>query len=475
MATMGVPLNPLQLVIRKIDNSIETGVEWDDIVWSEVKEIGLKSDGNVIGFHKDWGCITWYPLKPFVYDKPLFYIFQKAWGKVNDTWHRFYITKPGISKTPYHNLNNDIEADERFMGYTGTVDYNGNLFDVDVGIRAEPCLIFPSLKTKIKTPINLQNCGIEYQFYLNPEWAGNAQQNIKWLRVYSVWDTENPENNVYTDYNIIQFMEITNVPELPIYTFEFYNLDKSKCLGHFNFSDIFDNSQNRLIKIEEVTLPNSEVTYCIRVGCTFGVLNSGETLDIDPIIGFDKEDADLWITNSDDIDAVKGKPATSGTLDSIYAYVDGCGASEKFIGVIYDADLNYIGETDESTGSNGWVEMEFSTKPSITANTIYYIGFSVDSNDSINISRSNDDEADDNGGFYYVANYGYPTFPDLLEWSYSSTDYCFNLYGSYTEGGGAASETTSPGDIHMATTSSGRKDHLGTTASGIEVRLNRNT
>ena len=95
--------DPLQIVIRKTDNTILIDVDWDDIVWADVKEIGLKSSANVIGFRKDWGCIIWYPL-PLEYDKPLFYVFQKAWGKIGGNWHRFYITHPDVSKIHYQTL-----------------------------------------------------------------------------------------------------------------------------------------------------------------------------------------------------------------------------------------------------------------------------------------------------------------------------------------------------------------------------------
>ena len=269
----------LSIIYRDNSNNIHTDVDWDTIVWSDVKEIGLKSNSHVVGFHKDLGAIVWYPLKPVLFDKPMFYIFQRAWGKISDTWHQFYITDSGITRTPYHTPRDDILPDERIMGYTATVNYGGNDFPIDVGVRGQPLGIPHAMVTKITTPIALQDMGIEYQFYLNPEWSSDASRYIKWVRVCTSYDPENPENNVYADYDIGSVLG-NQYSNMDFYEVSFLNQDKSNTLGYFNFTDVFEDSTNQFASIEEVTLPNSETTYVMKIGATFGSKNPSEYIEI---------------------------------------------------------------------------------------------------------------------------------------------------------------------------------------------------
>jgi len=391
MKVLGSIGEDLQIIIRKTDDSILNDVNWDDIVWSQVKEIGLKSKNHIVGFHKNLGCITWYPRQPYTYDKPLFYIYQKAWGKINDNWHKFYITTTDTVRTPYHQTNDNIAPDERKMGWTGTIDYGGNDFDVDVAVLAEPLGLPQALKTKITTPIDLQNIGIEYQFYLNPDFASDAQKNIKWVRVYTTYEPGAPGEEgtfVYTDYDITKLMEITSIPSLDAYIFNFYNDDKSKLLCHFEFDSIFRNSNNRFVKIEEVTLPNSETTYCLRIGATFGAISSGETLSIDPWFGDQTEGG-----TSNHIDSrTQGLYASTagdggGNIESIsiYAYywTDSGGEFDSRC-ALFDSSKNLIQETgDVHKGNNTaetteWVTHTFASPVAVTASTEYLLGATSD-------------------------------------------------------------------------------------------------
>jgi len=428
----GMVGEPLQIVIRKNDNSIQTNVNWDDIVWSEVKEIGLKSESHVIGFHKDMGCIVWYPLLPLELDKPLFYVYQKAWGKIGSNWHRFYITVSNIQRTPYYQPNNDIIPDERRLGWTGTINYNGNEFPVNIGVKAEPMALPQALKTEITTPINLDDCGIEYQFYLNPEYADDAEKNIKWVRIYTDYDNDNPENSEYNDYDIKQFMEITDIPELPIYIFSFHNQDKSKCLGHFNFTDIFTNSENRLCKIEEVTLPNSETTYCIRIGASFGEKLAGESLVIDPTFGYTDQDSTQTLSADKYFYYEQPtSPESNGTATGIWVWIDDStwDSNEEVKCALYSGDgSTKLVETEERKDGGGsgdqFYKFTIDGGYEISSEETYLMVIFVD--DEIGIGRK---------AYAYYGCEGsavYPTFEQPLE-----TDDCENgsvpIYCEYDE------------------------------------------
>ena len=431
----------LQIVVRKTDDTILNDVNWDDIVWSEVKEIGLKGSHHIIGFHKNLGCITWYPRIPYTYDKPLFYIYQKAWGKISGTWHRFYITDSNISKTPYHQTNDNIAPDERKMGWTGTVTYGGNDFDVDVAILAEPLGLPQSLKTKITTPIDLEDSGIEYQFYLNPDFVSDIQKNIKWIRVFTTWDLDNPENNVYTDYNITQLMEITNIPSLDTYIFEFYNNDKSKRLGHFDFNNIFMDSNNRLIKIEEVTLPNNETTYCMRIGASFGALSSGETLEVDPWFGYQGENTSGGNCNNRSnglyVSTASDGAGNITTIDAYYnLWTDSNGECNTRC-ALFNSDKSLIAETGDifyssnTSSFTDWITHTFSTPVAVSASTEYIIAVASDSDGShSNVISYNDTDslAIDYKGELDAA----PAFDDPIDGT-KYTGYTLSIYANYAD------------------------------------------
>lgn len=463
----------LQIVVRKTDDTILTDVSWDDIVWSEVKEIGLKSSNHVIGFHKNLGCIVWYPLMPFIYDKPLFYIFQKAWGKIGANWHRFYITTSGTQRTPYHTLNEDILPDERKMGWTGTISYGGYDFPVDIAIRGEPLGLPQSLKTKITTPIDLDDMGIEYQFYLNPDWAPFTEKNIKWVRVYTVWEPPSEPsgqgNYEYTDYNITQFMELTDIPSLPIYAFEFYNQDKSECLGHFNFDDIFRESQNRFAKIEQITLPNNETTYCIRIGATFGSKSAGDSFEVDPDFGWKTIETSDWGCGGS-FKVFMASPASDGNADTITVYLKNWDSGEAVKCALYDdagdGTASLVDETASRTtgGTDDWYTFTFATPPAIYSAKNYAIGCIADT--TLNaVYIKYDSETG------YTIKYGDMAFDPLetpVTWYNTYANYVISIYCNYTAAAAAAVPTP---DIYIDTTVYDDELYIPPTSYGDELSL----
>ena len=329
------------------------------------------------------------------------------------------------------------------MGYTGTVSYLSNDFDVDIGIYSKPMNLPQSLKTTITTSINLDNSGIEYQFYLNPELAGDASKNVKWVRIYTVIDKENPENNEWTDYDITELMEITNIPDLPTYIFDFFNADKSNYLGTFNFNDIFGDSNDRVVKIEEVTLPNEVTTYCIRIGCSFGPLSIGESIDIDPTFGWEgAEYPDAYASPGDEIyvQSATMDDVSNASADSISAYISGAnGLNWKC--AIYDSSFDILtnGETDEETTTGGdagsfWKTFTFSSpKPSLTANAEYWLAIWNDGGDDDNRFYTS---FDDGPGYKYDQSVEYGDWPASLptdEWKTESTSVTYLIYCTYSE------------------------------------------
>lgn len=385
MPEFGSTSESLELVIRKTDDSIQRNVIWDDINWSEVDEIGLLSNKHVAGFKKQHGCIVWYSRTPFNLQRPLFYIYQKFWGKVGTTWHRFYITKGGTSRTPYHSSLDDT-VDLRQMGWTGTITYNTHDFPVDVSIKAQPLGLPQLLKTTVTTPINLADHGIEYQFYLNPFYVGDAQKHIKWMRVHHTRPTAIDDTwdytGCFTDYDITQFMEYTDIPLMETYTIEFLNQDKTKSLGNFNFNDVFEGSNNRILKIEEVDLPNGETTFCIRVGASFGSLSAGESLEIDPEFGND-DPFSAFTGIADYIRADDFIAPDNAEVDYIKAYIFNNGGDSNIQASVYDDGKSKLtnGDSDERNGITtvDWYTITFSDpKPTITKGHSYYFAINSD-------------------------------------------------------------------------------------------------
>jgi len=280
-STIATPIPKLSLVVLYKDGTYVENVLWENIVWANVDKVGIRrSDLGRAGFERDYGSILWYPIHPETheeYDKPVLFVFERFWANVGGTWHKDYITK-NIAKTPFlskSSITKDgLNGEEWVLGWKGTITYGANSFPVSVAIKGSTFGNEWWLKTNVTTPINLQDHGIEYQMYLNPQLVGVVGKHIRYIRLFY-------KDGGQADYDIGLAMDKT--VEIPNLVENIALLTESKIqINLFNFQDVFNIAQTKLLKIDQVTLPNGQTTYCLHVGATFGALNAGETMVIDP-------------------------------------------------------------------------------------------------------------------------------------------------------------------------------------------------
>lgn len=264
------PPSPVLVVLYK-NGSYYENVSWKNIVWGQVDEIGIsRTDLGKVGFESNYGSVLWYPLE---FNKPLMFIAQRLWGRVGTTWHRFYIQTTG-SKTPWFRQ----ESDGWLIGWTGTITYLSYNFPVSIAVKMNFDGEQMYYKTNVTTPINLAEVGIEYRLYANPEWKDYIENHANFIRLYylngSTEDYQISGRNLDLTYKIPSL--VINIGILTNRSGELWGVNK------FNFTDVFESSTNKLLRIERTTLPDGSSTYVVEIGCTFGALAAGKTLEIDP-------------------------------------------------------------------------------------------------------------------------------------------------------------------------------------------------
>jgi len=259
---------PLQLVVLYDNGSYFENVHWETIEWANVDKVGIKrADLGRVGFESQYGCCLWYPLG---FNKPLMFIAQRLWGKVGAETHNFYV-QGNVAKTPFLHQQNDSWT----LGWKGTITYNNYDFPVSIGVKCPTTGDRFYYKTNVTTPVSVDNAGIEYLLYANPVYAGYIAYHANNIRLYFTNGTTKDYTINRTNLNLTY--AIPNcVANIGIVT------DAGEEINKFDFSDVFNVSINQWLRIEQITLPNGQNTYVLRVGCAFGPLLAGETLIIDP-------------------------------------------------------------------------------------------------------------------------------------------------------------------------------------------------
>ena len=165
-----------------------------------------------------------------------------------------------------------------------------------------------------------------------------------------------------------------------------------------------------------------------------------------------------YITNTSygQYQSCKGIPDYNGILDSISGYFIAKGSEVSAKALIYNSSLELIGTSDEDNSSHTteWVTFPFTTKPSITAGQIYYIGVIWESNGPE--FRGNPDDESNNIGGSYRKNMTYSS-PDsnIGSWTYSYTTSTKCVYGTYTITTGTSTKKLTFGDGKLETSGTG--------------------
>lgn len=206
---------------------------------------------------------------------------------------------------------------------------------------------------------------------------------------------------------------------------------------YFNFSDVLPLIQQGKITIKHGVKNVSGQEYIGFRAQTVNKIAPNKYFEIDPWFGFQGSGASTEMEPNEYF-CTKGTPTTGGTVDNITAYLpSGWTSGEKIKGVLYDSSLNVVtnGVTDErENGGGGNQVFVFSApKPSITADTLYYLGIFTDG--TFLAQYSTDDESGGSGGYYREHDMTYPN-PDspMNGWDSSSTSFSFVMWASYTEG-----------------------------------------
>ncbi|MCK4405049.1 MAG: hypothetical protein KAV43_00900, partial [Hadesarchaea archaeon] len=264
----------------------------EDIVSADITRVEIKSQFGIGGYGETYGEVTWYPYSEIdekVYDRPLWFVYERFWAKINGTWYKEYITD-NITQTQTKTQFLD-DSDNRGwgLGWEGTVTCDKYNFPMLVAMDVDKTSPTSRLKTRVTTPVNLENHAIEYQLYLNPYWEKYAEKNVRWVRVYY-------ENGDFEDYDIGVLMDVSaKIPDMRHY-FSFLTEKKDIEINTFDFGDIFENKNaiDKWVKIESATLPSGVETYVLKIGVSFGPLHAGENFEIDPSFGYESEKFEEW-------------------------------------------------------------------------------------------------------------------------------------------------------------------------------------
>jgi len=438
--TVNIP--PLRYLVQYQNGTKDLNATWENIKWSQVERVGIGNGLCVGGFEKNYGSIVWYlnQTKGVTFSQPIFYTYQRFWAKIGGTWYRKYLTT-NITKTPW---KNEVTADNWIIGWKGELNYGSYLFPVSLGLKLRTGDGFANLKTNVTTPLNLDNTALEYQLVLNPYYVGDAQREIRWVRVYN-------KSGGYSDYSIKQFLNITtDIPNL-VSSFTFLNNDKSIEICYFNFTDVFSLGISKFAQIEQVTLPSGITTYVLKIGVTFGSLNAGETLVIDPTFG-NTVTGSYWVTLSFDapsttdyIRGIKASPNNDGTLSSIKAYLrwTPSGTAPHTVkakaAIYFSSNSSLVGgsagqsnEITLSSSSAQWWTFTFASPPDVVGGVEYLIVVSGEGKDKfgdqvlVEIAYS----TTVTGIGRYQTNEYTGTFPDPA--SFSTHDVKYSIYAEYT-------------------------------------------
>ena len=276
-------------VVQLNDNSIQTNIDFNTLNWGTVKKAGFKLREQIAGFNKENGHLLWYPNND--YDKPVIHMFMRLWGKVDTTWHSAFITDDGISKTPFYE-EKSIEythAGELITGISKELGWSGDLtilcldFHVYLGQLATVFSEQFKVKTKVTTPLNLSDIGLEYIFVLNPDLTVVAKK-IKYVRItIDTGEVDEHLQPIYEDHDISIKRAIDKSGDLPIMLKKIsFILTSGKKIAFFDFTDIFEQAHESFWKIKQITLPNGQTSYALSIRSNFGALPINQTLEIDP-------------------------------------------------------------------------------------------------------------------------------------------------------------------------------------------------
>jgi hypothetical protein len=276
-------------LIQLNDDSIQTGIDFNSINWSTIKKAGFKLREQIVGFDKEYGHLLWYPNNN--YNKPAMHMFMRLWGKVDITWHSAFITNNNILKTPFYEEKN-IEYDHmgelingvsKELGWSGVLTILGFDFNVYLGQLATVFSEQFKIKTKITTPLNLSDLGLEYIFVLNPVLIDEVKK-IKSVRItIDTGEVDEHLRPIYESHYIPLNQLVDKTGDLPLMLKKIsFVLASGKEIAFFDFKDIFEQAHESFWKIKQITLPSGQMTYALSIRSNFGALAANQTLEIDP-------------------------------------------------------------------------------------------------------------------------------------------------------------------------------------------------
>lgn len=276
-------------LVQLNDNSIQTGINFDSINWSTIKKAGFKLREQTAGFDKEYGHLLWYPNNN--YNKPAMHMFMRLWGKVDITWHSAFITNNNISKTPFYEEKN-VEYDHmgelingvsKELGWSGILPISGFNFNIYLGQLATVFSEQFKIKTKVTTPLNLSDIGLEYIFVLNHNLIDEVKK-IKYVRItIDTGEVDEHLRPIYENQDIPLNQLVDRSGDLPIMLKKMsFVLVSGKEIAFFDFKDIFAQAQESFWEIKQIALPGGQITYALSIRSNFGALAADQTLEIDP-------------------------------------------------------------------------------------------------------------------------------------------------------------------------------------------------
>jgi len=271
-------------VVEYKNGDKETRVDFNTLAWGDVAKVGFRvlPGGFMTGFDAEYGQLLWYPTSAY-YDKPVMYGFLRFWGKHDGEWYKKFLNTSG-SKTPYYEeetyIHNESKTGVRKeLGWSSSFTIGSYVFPYYVGQRVDTLSPSSSIKTRVTTPVYLEDTALEYIFVVNPDlyfW-----EKIKYARItLSIGTEEEPAYDI-RDIPINQLAdESGDLPEM--LKGVSFMLDDGREIAFFNFQDIWDQGISGHWKIDQVTLPNGQTSWALHIGEMFGPLGAEQTLDIDP-------------------------------------------------------------------------------------------------------------------------------------------------------------------------------------------------
>lgn len=160
---------------------------------------------------------------------------------------------------------------------------------------------------------------------------------------------------------------------------------------------------------------------------------------IDPTFGYTTAGASSYAPGSNYAVLCKGTPTSNGTVDSITAYTKYSSSSGSIKAVIWDYSTkavitNGVGGTVALTSTAAWQTANYTTSPSISSSTNYYVGYVTE---TFNYSCYYDTGSAGDGGYASSNSYSSPTSIGSIY----NNNYKFSVYATYTAGAASASPT----------------------------------